>query len=260
MAEKKRQKVSRREFLRDAAVLGGAVVGGGILAGHVPDALAEPTGVLTTAAPPPVVEMPRQAPTVYTANAMMVVMHDPSRCVGCRRCEVACTLAHDGKIQPAISRVKVSRNFNFGPEGPRSGFQQEPGLFGNLRLIADTCLQCAHPTPCLLSCPNSAIEVVPPVNARVINADKCVGCQTCTKACPWEMISFDKETKKSVKCDLCSGDPQCVKICPSGALSYVPWRDQSKDTPVKQSVPGYIATPAGVAESCAPCHQPTAKK
>ncbi len=261
MAGKKTKSVSRREFLKDAAVLGGAVVGGGILAGRATEALAEPTGgVLLPPAPPVVVEMPALAPTVYTANATMVVIHDPSRCVGCRRCEVACTLFHDNKVQPAISRVKVSRNFNFGPGGPHAGFQQNPGLFGNLRLIGDTCLQCAHPTPCLLSCPSSAIEVVPPVNARVINADKCVGCQTCTKACPWEMISFDSETKRAVKCDLCGGDPQCVKICPSGAVSYVPWRDQSKDTPVRQTVPAYIAPPAGVAESCAGCHQPTAKK
>ncbi len=260
MTEKKKQgKVSRREFLRDAAVLGGAVVGGGILAGHASEALAQPTGVLTTAVPPTVVEAPSAAPTVYTANAMMVVMHDPSRCVGCRRCEVACTLSHDNKIQPAISRIKISRNFNFGPGGPRTGFAEEPGLFGNLRLIGDTCLQCGHPTPCLLSCPNSAIEVVPPVNARVINADKCVGCQTCVDACPWEMISFDKETKKAVKCDLCGGDPQCVKVCPSGALSYVPWRDQSKDTPVRQTVPGYIVSPVAVTDSCAACHQPAKK-
>ena len=261
MAENERpKKVSRREFLRDAAVLGGAVMGGGILAGHAPEAQAATMGVLTSPLPPIAVQPPTAGGQPYGPNSMMVVLHDPSRCVGCRRCEVACTLSHDNKIQPAISRVKVSRNFNFGPAGPKAGFQQNPGLFGNLRLIADTCLQCGHPTPCLLSCPAGAIEVVPPVNARVINADKCTGCQTCVKACPWEMISFDKETQKSVKCDLCGGDPQCVKICPSGALSYVPWRDQSNDTPVRQAVPAFIATPADVAASCVQCHPTTAKK
>lgn len=259
MADKKTSKaVSRREFLKDAAVLGGAVVGGGLLGSHATDAQAA-AGVLTSAAPPVVVQAPLQGPEVFNANPLMVLVHDASRCVGCRRCEVACTLSHDGKIQPTISRVKVSRNFNFGPDGPRSGFAEAPGLFGNLRTIADTCLQCAHPVPCLLSCPSSAIEVVPPVNARVINAAKCTGCQTCVEACPWQMTSFDKETKKATKCDLCGGDPQCVKICPSGALSFVPWRDRSKDTPVKQVVPSYVAPAAGVAESCAQCH-PVAKK
>lgn len=256
MSETKRKiALSRREFLKDAAVLGGAVVGGGILAGNVLEAEAAATEVIT--GPLPDIAAGGQP---FGPNAMMVVVHDPSRCVGCRRCEVACTLSHDNKIQPAISRVKVSRNFNFGPTGPKSGFQQNPGLFGNLQLIADTCLQCAHPTPCLLSCPVGAIEVVSPVNARVINTTKCTGCQTCVKACPWEMISYDKETQKSVKCDLCGGDPQCVKICPSGALSYVPWRDQSKDTPVRQTVPSYIATPTDVAASCVQCHPTTVKK
>jgi Fe-S-cluster-containing dehydrogenase component len=191
---------------------------------------------------------------------MMVVVHDPSRCVGCRRCEVACTLSHDNKVQPSISRVKVSRNVNFGPSGPKAGFQQNPGLYGNLRVIGDTCLQCAHPTPCLLACPSAAIEVVPPVNARVINTAKCSGCQTCVKACPWGMTSYDAETKKATKCDLCGGDPQCVKVCPSGALTYVPWRDMSKDTPVRQVVAANISVPADVAASCVGCHPTTPSK
>lgn len=258
MADKQKlTSISRREFLKGAAVLGGAVVGGGILVDGVAEAEAEQKGVLTTSAPPAVV--PATGGQPYTANAMMVVLHDPSRCVGCRRCEVACTLSHDNKIQPTISRVKVSRNFNFGPDGARAGFRDGMGLFGNLTLIADTCLQCAHPTPCLLSCPSGAIEVVPPVNARVINSDKCTGCQTCIKSCPWEMTSFDKETKKATKCDLCGGDPQCVKVCPSGALSYVAWRDLSGDTPFRQAVPSYIGTPADVAASCVQCHPATKK-
>jgi ferredoxin len=99
--EKTRKTISRRQFLRDAAVLSGAVVGGGILGGLAQEAQ---TASGQVAVPQP--------------NAKMVVLHDPSRCVGCRRCEVACTLSHDGKIQPTISRVKVSRNFNFGPEAP----------------------------------------------------------------------------------------------------------------------------------------------
>ena len=191
---------------------------------------------------------------VYVPDAKMMVVHDATRCVGCRRCEVACTLSHDNKIQPSISRVKLSRNYNFGPEGPRVGYTRGKGLYGNFSLMADTCLQCAHPIPCATACPQGAIEVSPTTKARVINKAKCVGCQKCKVACPWAMTSFDEETMKATKCDLCSGDPKCVKVCPSGALSYVPWRDRSKEVPTRQVVPAYLAAATGVSESCAPCH------
>ena len=151
---------------------------------------------------------------VYMPNAKMMVVHDANRCVGCRRCEVACTLAHDNKIQPSISRVKLSRNYNFGPDGPRLGWTNGEGLFGNFRLIADTCLQCAHPVPCATSCPQGAIEVAAGTNARVINKAKCVGCGTCTKACPWMMTSLDSEAKKATKCDLCGGSPEVREDLP----------------------------------------------
>lgn len=191
---------------------------------------------------------------VYVANAKMMVVHDASRCVGCRRCEVACTLFHDNKVQPAISRVKLSRNYNFGPEGPRMGYERGQGLFGDFRLIADTCLQCAHPVPCATTCAQGAIVLDPKTNARVVDTRKCIGCQKCVVACPWAMTSFDPETKKATKCDLCGGNPQCVKTCPAGALSYVPWTDRSKETPTRQVVPAYLTAPASVADSCAPCH------
>lgn len=195
--------------------------------------------------------------TTYVPNAKMVLVHQAARCVGCRRCEVACNLAHDGKVQPAISRIKVQRNRNFGPEGPRVGAWRGEGVYGNFRVIADTCLQCPHPVPCMNSCPVGAIEIDPNTNARVINATKCIGCQTCVKACPWAMTSFDADAKKSTKCDLCGGDPQCVKWCPTGAITVTAWRDRTKDTPVRQVVPAYITAADGVAETCATCHPTT---
>jgi Fe-S-cluster-containing dehydrogenase component len=154
--------------------------------------------------------------------------------------------------------VKVSRNYNFGPEGPRVGWTRGQGLFGDFRLIGETCLQCAHPVPCATACPQGAITVAQNTGARVISKTKCVGCGTCLKACPWAMTSLDEAAKKATKCDLCGGAPKCVKVCPSGALTYVPWRDRSKEVAPRQAVPAYIAAAAGVADSCAPCHKTSA--
>ena len=223
---------TRRNFLFAAGVVGGGLI------------LSTTTGAQGKTAPR----------DVYVDNAKGLVIGDATRCVGCRRCELACSEFNDGKAQPAIARVKVGRNYNFGPRGVQLSFWRGEGRFGNHRIIQDTCKQCPHPVPCQLACPHGAIEVIPPVNARVINVEKCQGCRICQRACPWGMTSFDEESKKATKCHLCNGDPECVKACPSGALRYVPWINLTKDAPAKFVVPAYIEMPADVKETCAQCH------
>jgi Fe-S-cluster-containing dehydrogenase component len=183
----------------------------------------------------------------WAPNAKWMVIQDSSRCIGCKRCEVACSLTHDNKISPNTSRIKVTRNWAYGPEGPKAGAKAS-GMFGDFRIIADTCLQCPHPVPCLTACPNGAIEVDAKTGARVINNEKCKGCGICQKACPHAMTSLDSDTHKATKCDLCGGDPECVKICPAGALRMVPWRDRTRETQPRQGV-------AAVDSSCNSCHQ-----
>jgi Fe-S-cluster-containing hydrogenase component 2 len=198
---------------------------------------------------------PRQ---VYVANAQGMVVAEPSRCVGCRRCEAACVGFNQGKAQPSIAKVKINRNYLFGIAGAQVGFARGEGVFGNFRVVQDTCRQCPHPVPCQLACPHGAIEVVPPVNARVVNTAKCQGCGICVDACPWEMTSLDGPVNgastKATKCTLCNGDPECVKICPAGALQYLPWADRTKDVPPRHVVPASIQLAADVKDTCNKCH------
>jgi Fe-S-cluster-containing dehydrogenase component len=210
--------LKRRGFLK-AAGAGGA----GVLLGTV-------TGACSKTA----------VQEVFAENALGMVIGDPSRCVGCRRCELACSEFNYGKAQPSISGIKVARNYNFGPRGIQLNFRRREGRYGNHRIIQDTCRQCPHPVPCQLSCRYDAIEVIPPANARVINQEKCQGCRICQRACPWGMPSFDEELEKATKCHLCNGDPECVKACPAGSLQYVPWKDRTKDIPVRPVVPADI--------------------
>ncbi len=191
---------------------------------------------------------------VYAANAEGMIIGNPARCVGCRRCELACTEFNEGISQPSIARVNVRRNWGFGPGGVQLGYWRGEGRFGNHRVIQDTCRQCPHPIPCQLACPYDAIEVVPPVNARVINQEKCQGCRTCLRACPWGMTTFNEVLEKATKCHLCQGEPECVNACPSGALQYIPWEDRTKDVPQRFVVPSYIKLPDGVNATCVQCH------
>jgi Fe-S-cluster-containing dehydrogenase component len=204
------------------------------------------------------VQMTQAAPELQAADltkAKGMVIGDATRCTGCRRCEIACTSFNDGKVQPALARIKVARNMNFGPGGAQLAYYRGQGHFGNFLLVQETCRQCPHPVPCVMACPNNAIEVVPPVNARVVNAAKCTGCRQCQAACPWQMTVFDEQLKKASKCTLCDGAPECVKACPSSALQYVPWQDRTKDIPVRWSVPASISTPPNVASTCGACHK-----
>jgi Fe-S-cluster-containing dehydrogenase component len=199
-------------------------------------------------------EPPRQ---VFVADALGMVVADSTLCVGCRRCEAACVAYNQGVVQPSISNVKVSRNQQFGVAGvTATGFQRGDGDFGNFRTVQDTCRQCAHPVPCQLACPHDAIEVIAPVNARVVNIAKCVGCGICLQACPWAMTSLsgpiNAKNTKSNKCHLCNGNPECVQACPSGALKYTAWADRTKIIPARQVVPASIES--AVQGTCVQCH------
>jgi Fe-S-cluster-containing dehydrogenase component len=193
-----------------------------------------------------------EAPLIIMDQAKGLVIADPTKCVGCRRCELACTEFNDGKASPSIARIKISRNLNFGPKDIQAG-QRGQGTWGNGLVIQDVCKQCPHPVPCANACPNDAIVVKPPTNARVVDPNKCVGCKMCQRACPWEMMSFDSDTNKATKCFLCDGNPKCVEACPAGALSYIAWRDLTHKVPPR-AVPTAVVSPEK-AQTCNDCHK-----
>jgi Fe-S-cluster-containing dehydrogenase component len=235
---------SRRQFLKTAGLGSASVVALSLVSCTTKLAVNESPSPTTTEAP---------KRTVYVPNATMMILGDPTKCVGCRRCEIACTNFNEGRVQPSLARVKINRNFNFGPQGIQPGFMTTSGIYGNGRIIQDTCRQCPHPVPCLDACPSGAIEIAPGTNARVVNQDKCTGCKTCQRACPWAMMTFDTVAMKASKCNLCGGNPECVKACPTGALQYVPWVDKTKEIPARY-IPSNVDIAPDVKSTCVDCH------
>jgi Fe-S-cluster-containing dehydrogenase component len=196
-------------------------------------------------------------PLIIMEKAEGLVVADPGKCVGCGRCELACTEFNDGKAAPALSRIKVDRNLHFGPEGVLE-WREGRGNWGNGLIVQDLCMQCAHPVPCADICPENAIVVSPSGKARKVDPDKCTGCKICLRACPWEMISFDPESRKATKCDLCSGKPKCVEACPADSLSYVAWRDLTHRVAPRLAMPPGM--PAERSAACQECHLPSQVK
>lgn len=126
-------------------------------------------------------------------SGLIWVARDYLNCSGCRRCEVACTLRHEGKIWPEASRVRV--------------FMLVPTLE-----VPHLCTQCDHP-PCVPSCPTKALSISEKTGAILVDEEKCISCGNCIDACPGRVPLLHPATKKAVICDLCDGDPQCSKAC-----------------------------------------------
>jgi Fe-S-cluster-containing dehydrogenase component len=188
---------------------------------------------------------------VIMDNAYGLVVGDPTKCVACGRCELACTEFNDGKAMPSMARIKVSRNFAYGQKGAAYG-QNATGAWGNGLVVQDICRQCPHPVPCATACPQDAIVMDEKTRARVVAADKCIGCKMCQQACPWEVMTFDSEAGKATKCFLCNGKPKCVEACPSGAITFMPWRNLTRETPQRAVV--LSAIPPDKAAGCMECH------
>ena len=160
---------------------------------------------------------------VILENAKGMIVADSTRCVGCKLCELACTEFNEGRSQPSLARVKISRNYNFGPRGQQAGFNRGMGEFGNLRLVQDVCLQCPHPVPCATACPYGAIVMDPKTGARVVDQKKCTGCHACAGACPFGVPQYGEDGTMQ-KCNYCldrvlaGQEPACVESCPPRAL------------------------------------------
>ncbi|HEY3364087.1 MAG TPA: 4Fe-4S dicluster domain-containing protein [Symbiobacteriaceae bacterium] len=131
---------------------------------------------------------------------MLVI--SPEVCTGCRTCEVTCSLAHEAKFSPNVSRVTVYS-------------WEEEGIS-----VPMMCVQCEDAF-CQNVCPTHAITRDSATGALLVSKAACIGCKLCVQACPFGGSAYDAASKQILKCDLCGGDPKCAKYCPSKALQYV---------------------------------------
>lgn len=140
---------------------------------------------------------------------MKALYFDSERCVACRNCEVACAMEwiHADTIYQALTA----------PVFPRTRiFLIKEGTEN----VVLSCRHCEVP-PCKEACPTDAIEKYED-GTVVIDDGMCIGCRSCTIACPLGVISPDDREQIMVKCDLCKDKSElaCVAACPTNALVY----------------------------------------
>jgi Fe-S-cluster-containing hydrogenase component 2 len=123
------------------------------------------------------------------------------KCIGCKICELACSIEKEKKFVPRKARLRVIYRYPFED-------------------IAVICRQC-EAAPCAEKCPEKAIERNDKTGAWEVDPNKCKRIGLCVKSCPFGVIKLF-ENNRALKCDLCGGNPQCALWCPTGALSFEP--------------------------------------
>lgn len=166
-------------------------------------------------------------------NLNAFVVADPNKCIGCKVCEVACSVAHGDKEVRTVGMIDTPLI---------------PKLYLVKTATVTMPVQCRHceDAPCAQVCPVSAITQID--GKIIISEKKCVGCKTCLMACPFGAIDLvpvyengetvnqsglkvetenglvEKDMVVASKCDLCAGradGPACVAACPEKALEII---------------------------------------
>lgn len=135
-----------------------------------------------------------------------VLLYDPSRCTGCLFCEIACAYYHFKRFDLNKAHLHVQ-------------FDEK-----NAEFEAVYCQHCDEPL-CVAACPKEAIVKDEKTGWVKINPMRCVGCQTCTVACPLSAPWFNMDFHVAMKCDFCDGDPQCAKFCSPQAIKVAVRRE-----------------------------------
>lgn len=124
-----------------------------------------------------------------------------SLCTGCRACEVACVVQHEGYFGTDQSRIKITKIDSEGIDVP------------------NVCRLCAHPG-CVSSCPTHALHQDEETGTIQLTKKDCIGCADCVDGCPFGVVTLHPDSGYPLICDLCEGDPSCVKRCAPGAILF----------------------------------------
>lgn len=137
---------------------------------------------------------------------MMELFIDPSRCIGCKACVLACAECDSHR---GISMVHL--DFVDRAASPQTA--------------PTVCMHCADPA-CASVCPADAIKQTIDGIVQSALVARCIGCGNCVLACPFGVPKYVPEYDQMMKCDMCYDrtsvglKPMCASVCPSGALFY----------------------------------------
>ncbi len=175
--------------------------------------------------------------SIYT-NQEVAMLVDTSKCTGCKGCQVACKQWNSLPSPLGLNEQKFTGSYQSpldlnGDTRLVMTFSEKPGAkkwrpvewaFGRR-----SCYHCED-AACVQVCPTHALSRR---DNGVIDFDteKCIGCQYCQQACPFDVPRYQGPDGKIDKCTMCidrlenGKKPACVSTCQPEALQFGP-RDE----------------------------------
>lgn len=157
------------------------------------------------------------------------VLHDTTRCIGCRKCEEACNQVNElpspAKPFEDLTVLDTPRRTDaaaFTVVNRYESSDGQPAIFAK-----NQCNHCLEPA-CASACFVRALKK-DKTGAVVYDASLCVGCRYCMIACPFNIPAYEYDeplTPRIQKCHLCQFRitkgklPGCVQNCPTEALTF----------------------------------------
>jgi len=157
------------------------------------------------------------------------VLHDVTRCIGCRKCEEACNRVNElpfPKIPFAdLSLLNMKRRTKPDAYTVVNRFtvnDGKPPVF-----VKSQCNHCLEPA-CASACFVKALRK-DKTGAVIYDSSLCVGCRYCMVACPFNIPAYEYSnplTPRVMKCTMCHPRiekgllPGCVESCPKEALTF----------------------------------------
>ena len=160
------------------------------------------------------------------------IFYDTFLCTACKGCQVACKCWNDLPSSLELNSHKFS-----------GSYQNPPDLGSETRLIMTfnekeggskgvewafgrrSCQHCTN-AACVDICPAGALYRDPETGMVTTDESKCIGCQYCSSACPFDVPRYHGPKGTINKCTGCVDRiangmaPACVTSCQAGALQF----------------------------------------
>lgn len=156
------------------------------------------------------------------------VLHDAVRCIGCRRCEAACSKVNELPTpEKPFEDLSVLEQKRRTTSTSYTVVNQVQNSNGKKTFIKNQCNHCLEPA-CASVCFVAAFTKTPE-GAVTYDPSVCVGCRYCMIGCPFEIPTYEYDqaiTPRIMKCTMCYPRikegllPGCVEVCPTEALTY----------------------------------------
>lgn len=155
------------------------------------------------------------------------VLHDTTRCIGCRRCEAACQQVNHLPMPDKPFTDLAVTNERRRVTAYQWTVVNKYMVNGQPFFRKLQCFHCNDPA-CAAACFAKCFSKLPD-GAVVYNGDHCVGCRYCMVACPFNVpgfqydLAWDPLVQKCTFCEplLKEGKlPGCVQACPMDALTF----------------------------------------